>query len=247
MAKLSDLNPNENLKLLVYGESGAGKTVFATSFPGPILVHDFDGKVASAAGYWGKYNPEQVSQIDYISYAEGNTQERYERFRLWFNDHQKLAKDGKFPYKTIVLDSLTTWSELLMKEILRQTVNKIKGPIAGRDDIPGMQHYGLNSVFFKEQLGNFLKFPCNVVVTAHIDITKDETTGEILRRPLVSGKLASYLPIIFGEVYRAYVDQKENKSVHLAQTKSDSKYNCRSQLPGLPAIVELTYKSLVKG
>lgn len=242
--QLADLQQDSNYKCLVFGDSGSGKTVFSTSFPGKIHVHDFDNKIVSAANFWRKHNPEQLQQVSYTDYSIGDVKTRYATFNGWLVEHQALAREGKFPYKTIVLDSLTLWSELLMKEILRQTKGKIKGPIAGNDDVPSMQHYGINSVYFKEQLGSFLALPCNVVVTAHIDITKDDISGEILRRPLVSGKLASYLPIIFGEVYRAYADIKDGKSVYLAQTRTDTKFSCRSQLPALPGIIELAYKSL---
>jgi len=49
--KLSEIDPSQNVKLLLYADSGAGKTCFAASFPTPMLFLDFDGKVGSAARF----------------------------------------------------------------------------------------------------------------------------------------------------------------------------------------------------
>jgi len=250
VSKLADLKQEGQYKVLCYGESGTGKTVFATSFPGKIFVHDFDSKVVSAANFWRKHNPEQLGQIDYTSYADirgkdadSTTEKKFATFHGWLLEMQTAAQNGKFPYGTVVLDSLTTWADLLLLEVLRQTRTTLKGPIAGRSDIPGMQHYGINSVVFKDYLTRFLALPCNVVVTAHIETEKDEITGALERKPKASGKLASWLPIVFGEVYRAYVDQKDNKTRYMLQTQTDTKFNCRSQI-GLAAHIESAYKNL---
>lgn len=254
MAKLSELKTDEGIKTLIYGDSGAGKTVAATSFPGPIFVHDFDGKVVSAANFWRTHNPEKLNQIEFETYNAivgkdkwETIQKQYATFNGWLVQMQALVREGKpFPFKTVVLDSITTWSDLLLKEIMRQTKDKIKGPIQGLDDIPGMQTYSVNTVHFKAQLNQLLSLPCNVVVTAHIEIDKDELTGRIERRPKATGKLATYLPIVFGEVYRQYVKIDGNNRRYLWQTQTDNEFNCRSQIPGLGVTVEATFKSLVK-
>ncbi len=69
---------------------------------------------------------------------------------------------------------------------------------------------------------------------------RDEKTGEILRTPMMPGKLARELPIYFAEVYRSFVKD----GVYCAQTKSDSKYQCRTQL-GLKPEISLDYKELL--
>lgn len=259
MAKLSSIKQEESMKVLVYGESGAGKTVFATSFPGPVFVHDFDKKIVSAANFWRTHNVEKLDQIDYTDYSaivgRGNdqasidkdtTKQRFSTFYTWLVEQQNLVREGKFIYKTVVLDSLTLWSELLLKEVIRQAEGKIAQPIKNMEGNAGMQHYQLNQRFFKEYLGTFLDLPCNVIVTAHVEVEKDDMTGEILRRPKATGKLASYLPIIFGEVYRAYVETVAGKSVYRLQTQTDARYNCRTQLSGLAPVVESSFKSLIK-
>ena len=77
----------------------------------------------------------------------------------------------------------------------------------------------------------------------HISTEKDEATGEIIRGPLMDGSFAQQLPIYFKEVWRSYVDEKNQ---HWAQTKADAKYNCRSQIPGLSNPLSLRYAELEK-
>lgn len=243
MALLSSLKPETKHTVLVYGDSGNGKTVFSTSFPGPIKVFDFDGKVMSAASYWGQKDAERLGTIDAEDFQSMNAHpEQYVKFFTMLTQLEATARQGgAFPWKTIVLDSLTTWCDALMREIVRQNPG-IKGAAPG---LPGLQHYGLFGSKFREQLSRLLALPCNIVVTAHIDITKDEMTGEILRKPLVIGRNASYLPIIFGEVYRAFAETKDGKTEYWAQTQASGQWIARTQIPGLAPKIPLTYQSLV--
>jgi len=238
------LKPETKHTVLIYGDSGNGKSVFASSFPGPIKVFDFDGKIASAAGYWGIHDKTRLDHIDADDLQSMNADpEQYAKFYSQLVELEKQARDGKLPWKTVVLDSLTTWCDALMREIIRQNPG-IKGAAPG---MPGLQTYGIFGAKFREQLSRLLALPCNVVVTAHIAIDKDEHTGEILRRPLVIGRNASYLPIIFGEVYRAFTEIKDDKVTYWAQTQATPSYIARTQIPGLAPRIPLTYSSLVPG
>jgi hypothetical protein len=256
---LAELKQDENLKVLVYGPSGTAKTTFATSFPGPMYVHDFDGKLISAANHWRRVNkPERLSDINYFNYnslsvphkdqmtaEEETAKKRYGTYYGWIVEHQQLAAEGKFPYKTVVLDSLTRYAEVLLREILRQTRGKINPPIEGMHNIPGKQTFMVNQTYFKTQLDMLLALPCNIVVCAHLKTKEDELTGRIKNVPFASGNMADYLPVVFGEVYRSYVEAVTGGGVkYMLQTQSSSDFNCRTQL-GLKASIENGYENLL--
>jgi hypothetical protein len=97
---------------------------------------------------------------------------------------------------------------------------------------------------FKADLARLLSLPCNVICTGHTTIERDEQTGEVRVRPLLSGKLADHLPRIFFEVWRAYVDVKDGK--HKAQTRSDGRFTCRTEIPLIPPQVDLEFSSIFK-
>ena len=236
MPELNTLKPEQHIKLLLFGDSGSGKTCFASGWPGPIHYADFDGKVNSAAAFLA--GDPKLNEISYENYAPtDNVGSAGAKFNA---DMGKMRKEGKLP-ATLVLDSLTTFSDEMMRYLMKLNPG-IKRMDTKGAATPAMQDYQVARLFFKQVLGELLNLPCNLVVTAHIQMDKDEVTGEILRTPMLAGKLSRELPIIFPEVYRSYV--KDGK--YMAQTKSDSKYQCRTQIQGLPADIELKYESLIK-
>lgn len=236
MANLSDLKTSENIKLLLFGDSGAGKTCFATGWPGPVHVLDFDNKVSSAAAYWA--GTPQIEQITYENYGTvDNRGTSAERCNAALGE---MKRSGKYP-RTLVLDSLTTFSDEVMRYLMRLNPGIKRFETKG-SQVPAQQDYQVARLYFKQTLTELINLPCNIVVLAHIQMDKDETTGEIHRTPMLAGKLSRELPIFFPEVYRAYA--KDNK--YWAQTKTDSRYQCRTQIRGLPAEIELKYESLVK-
>lgn len=236
MANLTDFEVSKNIKLLAYGNSGTGKTCAATGFPGPVWVADFDNKISSAAAY--HKGTSQLAQISYENYGPVDTRgTSIEKFNI------KLAEMNKsklFP-RTLVVDSLTTFSDEAIRFLMRMNPGLKRMDTKGAS-IPSLQDYQVARLFFKEIITGVINFPCNVIFLAHIQIDKDESTGEIFRTPMMAGKLSRELPIYFEEVYRIYC--KDGK--YLAQTKSDNRYNCRTQIKGLPAEIEFKYDELIK-
>lgn len=236
MAKLTDFEVSKNIKLLAYGDSGVGKTCAATGFPGPVHVLDFDNKISSAAAYWK--GTAQLAQITYENY--GPVDDKGSSGQRCNTDLGNMKKANAYP-RTLVLDSLTTFSDEMLRYLMRLNPG-IKRMDTRGAATPALQDYQVARLFFKQILTEIINFPCNVVVLAHIQTEKDEATGEILRSPMLAGKLSKELPIYFEEVYRVHA--KDGK--YLAQTKSDYKYNCRTQIKGLPPEIPFSYEEIIK-
>jgi len=246
--KLSELDPSKEIKVLVYGEAGSGKTVFGCSFPTPIFVADFDAKVSSAAAYYKSIGAtDRIEQIDYETYTkQGDTDIAFDRWSRKLYEFEQAVKKGEPIPATIVLDSLTFYVERAMEKVIDSNPG-VKGPVANDKLVPGRQHYLILGPHFKAQLARILNLPCHVVITAHVKTTQDDTTGEIHRGPAISPSLAAYLPALFPEVYRSYAETKGNETRYLAQTKPDFKFKAiRSQIPGLTNPCVLGFNSLVK-
>ncbi len=239
--KLSELNPAGRKTLMLYGQSGSGKTCFATSFPGPVLVFDFDGKISSAASFH-KGTP-QLTEIEYESLAGAS----FSKFWKRFLELRKLAENpAAFPYKTIVLDSVTTFSVALMQEVIKQNPGTKRMKV-NETIVACLPDYQIAISHFKDIVTGMLSWPCNVIATAHIQTSKDETTGEITREPLVYGKdLPAWLPMVFEEVYRCYAEKKDGKPAHFAQTRADTKYVARTQIRSIPDPFILTQEEFKK-
>lgn len=242
MPALSEIKTEGNLKILAFGNSGSGKTVLAAGFPTPILYLDFDGKVDSAALYY-RADKERLSQIDVRSLSGSLTGSPItELEKIITQELIPQERTGTMKFKTLVLDSLTTFSAQVLKYIVDSNPG-IKRVVTKQGQQPGMQDYGILKREFAKLVPSLLALPCNVVMLGHISTEKDETTGEIIRGPLMDGSFAKELPIYFKEVWRTYVD---DKGAHWAQTRSDAKYSCRSQIHGLPNPLPLRYAEIEK-
>lgn len=242
MAKLSDLPEGGFRTVLVYGDSGAGKTVFSAGFPGPLFIADFDGKISSAAAFY-RGTP-QLAQIDYEAYSAPGS---WQPFVKKMNEIAKIPAD-KFPYKTIVIDSITTFAASMMDEVMKQNPGSQRSKMMDTQ-VPNLKDYQIAISHCKDIIRKILamKDRCNVVMTAHIQKDKDETTGEILFQPLIWGKdLPAWLPMVFEEVYRAYAEKKDKDTTHWAQTRGEKKYIARTQIPKLPSPVKLSYEEIKK-
>jgi hypothetical protein len=236
--KLSELPDLSDIKILYYGNSGSGKTVGALSYPTPMYVADFDGKVNSAARIMKE---EQKKLIDYDDYRKASG-DAFVLFESFVAKQHQLVKDKMFTYKTIVVDSLTICADLMLKALMARYPSARVKP-----NIPSQQDYGVFTIEFKTFIMRLLELPCNIVVTGHIQESKDEMTGEMLRMILLPGaRLPKWLPVVFEEVHRTFTENRDGKTVYLAQTKSDVKFACRSQIPGLAAVIPLGYNALTE-
>lgn len=237
--KLSDVDPSENLKVLVYGKSGTGKTCFACSFPTPILLLDFDGKANSAASFF-RNDKDRLAQIEVERLVPKEGFSPVSRLAEVIGDLSRQQKAGEYKYKTLVVDSLTTFSSQVLKHIVK-TNPGIKRVTTTQGQQPGMQDYGILKREFARLIPGLLTLDMNVVMLGHIKTDKDETTGEIMRGVNMDGSFGAELPIYFEEVYRSYV--KDGK--YLAQTQADFKFDCRTQR-GLSKEIELKYERIIQ-
>lgn len=231
MPSLADIKTESNCKLLAIGAPGAGKTCFAASFPGPMLYLDFDDKVDSAALFY-RDKPELLKGIEVRQLGrQFNTDPIAEFNKLITNELIPAQKAGNLQWKTIVLDSISAFSDAALNHII-QTNPGIKGMETRQGKMPDKPHYGVLLREFGRLIPGLLTLPCNIVMCAHVDTYKDEATGMIIREAMMSGSYSQKLPQAFKEVWYLYVDDKGKR---WAQTRADRAFGClRSQIPGLP-------------
>ena len=242
MKTLDQLVTTQKMKLLVYGQSGVGKTVFATGAPKPLVL-DFDGKVSSAASFYSVNDPSKLGEISYEDMTEIPGQPRpFRRFKAILAQLQKDSAEGKLKHQTVIIDSLTLFIDSLMADIIAENpgVKRVNG-------VPALQDFQIMNIQFKDVMSQLLGLPIHVVVIGHITSETNQETGKIYWKPLVPGKLADRLPQVFTEVYRAFVThQKGGEVEYCLQTSSDGDYVCRTQIPGLPKIIPSDFVRIQK-
>ena len=223
-----------HVRLLVLGGYGTGKSYFAATAPEPIFLMDFD---KGAVGYAGRkvYVPDVFFQSDIRATV------------LWNSVEQELDAilKGNHPageFKTIVLDSLTTATSLALKMSLE------KRP-APPDSPPVWNiHYPMAKVFLDRLFDKLKKAGCHVIVIGHIEYDKDETTGEILASPAVTGKLKAYIPALFDEVYFSDIIQTKEGPQYILRLGPQGFKRARSRLrtiaPSIPESIPNNWEAL---
>lgn len=240
--KLSEIKPSDNMHTLLCGPPGSGKTCVAAGFPYPSLVLDFDNKIDSAAA-WYANDKERLDGIEVRNLGKRlDGADPVVEFLKIVEELGAQQKTGQMKYKTLIIDSATTFSAAVLQHIVK-TNPGVKRVASAQGVQAGMQDFGILKREFARLVPGLLSLPMNVVMTAHVKTDRSELTGEIIRSPIMDGSFAQELPIYFKEVYRVFM--KDGKP--WAQTKADQYYDfCRSQIPRLPNPVELKYENLIK-
>jgi hypothetical protein len=162
-------NEDDGLKLMVYGKSGTGKTTFWATFPKPILV-----VVCS-----GSLRPGELRSI--------NTEEYRKTVRqVVLHDSQELKAisehvragelQGKPEYKTVVLDHVSGFQDLVMKEVL----NLKEIPAQKTWGIAQKQHWGQIGIQVKELCRGLLDLNANVVIVGQERTDTPDEGSEVI-------------------------------------------------------------------
>lgn len=141
-------NPNQ-VKFLVYGESGVGKTVFSSTWPDPVFL-DIDKGMASVN--------REVHRIQIDSWDE-------------LVDATDFLANESHPFKTVVLDSLNELQYLSMKNVV-QSFPSIR---RSYESLPSISDYGKMLDDF-DKIVRFIKsIDANIVMIAQVAAREFET------------------------------------------------------------------------
>lgn len=240
MVKLSAIK-TKNIKALIYGNPGTGKTCFAAGFPGPIMYLDFDNKVNSAARFYSE-DKERLEQIDVEVLSASLSVRPMDLLNAKIDMLRKMQATGEYPYKTLVVDSITTFSSAMLGHIIQSNPG-VKGRVTAQGTMPDKPHYGILLREFERVIGGLLTLDMNVLMLGHITVYKNEATGEMIREVMMDGSFSEKIVGYFDEAWVSFVDDKGR---YMLQTKSDSKFKCTTQLRGLPNPCEMKYEEIAK-
>ena len=169
------------LKLLVFGQSNAGKTVFAATAvddvrSAPVLFLDFELGTLSI-------RHKRAVQLHRIVDADG-----FDQVYRVLVDH---AYDEDFPYKTLVVDSLTRWSEYEMTRILSKP-----GPTR-RDapQTPSIADWNTWTNLMNERLKLLTTLPMNVIMTA-LEETENGVTIPLLKGRKLAPQINQFFDVV---------------------------------------------------
>lgn len=205
----------DNINFFVAGGVSTGKTVFATTFPTPAFVFDFDKQITMYRGLDFDYEQYDMSSAGWLKYDK---------------DMSLIIKEKK--YKSIIIDSTTTMQATALERAL--VINPSRNEAGGaKNDV----HYTLARTLIEQQLKKILSYIGYKLVIAHLQADTDSDGNLIGYHPLLIGALKTIMPVFFGEILYAQRRVVNSKLDYYLQTVNLGYYNARSNLSGIQKLL----------
>ena len=207
--KVSDLEFGY-AKILVFGESGSGKTYFASTYDSEKVL--FINVKAESGMMTLRALGADIDVLDVNNYAD-------------MKEVVEWIKTNGSKYDVLYIDSFSQWQNNLENET-PETGNRFA-------------KWNTIKEYTKEIIDNFKALPFHVVFTCEIKTDKDEASGEIKYNPSLLGSSKDHIPYWFDEVYyfTRFQNKINDPISYKALTSAAMKYPCKSRLR-LPANID---------
>lgn len=211
MKRTGSAEYGHTLKVLLGGEPGSGKTVFASNFPNPIIA-------AAEPGLMSIYDRK-------IPFVEIERSLDLQQLRIMLDQRADVrADDMGFETQTLVVDTIDEIQRILIKERLEET----------RKDAMQLQDWGWLGEQMQSIIRGLRALDMHVVFTVHLKDTQDAETGAVWQDPGLQGAIAKQIPaavdlaLVLKSATVTEVDEEANstrkRSVRLLLTQPTQRY-----------------------
>jgi len=197
---LTDIKPKFDLKFLLIGRPGTGKTHFtATYTKGPVHYYMFDPGGEKTVRKCAKELNQPLGRYT-IDFMQDPAKITYDDF---WKRLQKDERDGFFNQMAeqqglVVFDSLTKISQLILLDVARKNGRTL----TATDKPMRIQDWGMVTSWQRTLISVIDVLPCAVAVTCHYITETNEDGAVIGEFPSIIGGLRYTLDNNFDEVYR---------------------------------------------
>lgn len=176
---------SDRLSILVYGQSGSGKTTVAATLPGKILIVNAENGLLSISS--GK----EMAVYDITVDANGKELGREWRFEKLLHLLKEVLPPMADKFDWLVFDSLTEISQNVAEALKKKYPDK-------SDSLKLWGEYNDLMVAFIKQLRDYRPF--NILLLALDSVDKDDT-GKRFTGVDINGKVSQRVPALLDEVF----------------------------------------------
>ncbi len=176
---------SDRLSILIYGQSGTGKTSVAATLPGKVLIINAENGLLSVSS--GK----DIAVYDITVDAKGKELGREWRFEKLIHLLKEVLPTMTEKFDWLVFDSLTEISQNLAEGLKKKYPDR-------KDSLPMWGEYNELMVAFIKQLRDYRPF--NILLLA-LDSTDKDDTGKRFIGVDINGKVSSRVPALLDEVF----------------------------------------------
>lgn len=218
LVKAKDLKERP-LRMLIYGESGVGKTTLLGTAPKPLLVIDFEA--GADVIFAGK------DDVDIVYVYE---KKDLKEVLLWLK--------GQNQYKTIAFDGFSIYSQQVLNEILEMR-NK---------ETPTFYEWGLLVKHLKEVILGLMKPTSFTIFTSLLKKQKDQNGNLIAMYPDLPQSVRKYMKAVVDLVGVMYMDKQGQRKLGFASPKGIAEVKDRSgkltetEEPNITLILQKIFK-----
>ena len=236
-------------QILCVGPLGSGKSTQFTTLPGKKFMYCFDPNATDVyRGLDIDYLPflPDITDVD-ISAKTLKSKDKQTKidtsslgklepktYLNWERDFEQRVAQGFFaPYDWLGFDSFTTFQEIVMDRI--QFLNGRLGKHPEQADWTAEMNV-MRNIF------RVANSSCNVFCTAHTEIFKDDFTGRVHGKIMMTGKNRVRIPLMFAHIFATYADvSTKGGATFMVKTIPDREAPVvRTSLKGLAATEDVT-------
>ena len=239
MKPITEYNKQAKLRLLLQGPPGAGKTVVAAQFPRPYFI-DLDRNLDGPMRCLKRQSKTLPVGYDHVHVDDTGKdvplKERYARLATLV-----AAADAYPDIDTIVIDSATNLSTLLVEETLR---------LQGKP-VMSKQEWGFFFNYGKQLMDKLTSSRKHIVLTGHEKVNKTSEGAVVFPIELAwPGQLGKIMGAFFTDVWRCEVQETPaglNKSTYkyVVRTTPSTQYALKNSL-GFENLVEFNWADIEK-
>lgn len=262
--RVSDINLQEALRVLIFAEPGSGKTALAGSFPAPLFIDTDRGMKTIATSWfkdWSGLSPEEIARIGFQTFDDQYDPKTglFKSARAFFDAMEFVNEQAtQDEFETVVFDSITTMQQLAMHVGLELSVQRggaskslarARTPGNHPVAIPTQADYGSEMAAFQQFMDGAQRIAYDLnkhmVMLAHVREDSNDSGVVLEKGPyLIGNAIRGQVAKWFDEVWYLETDRQGKRKLRTQPFRTYKCLKTRHQVPD--ELEDPTFAKIIK-